>query len=539
MRFRSRLLLYFLLISMFAVLVPGILQYQQGSQLIREAFGNQALQIAQLTVENIERFQLERLATSALAVESGKMDVEQATGDSLFRYIRQQLNRIRLQSGVRYIYLLTRTPDQRLVYVVDAGAGDTFDQSESLPGQVESQNYKLAHQAFDTGEPMAGEYTDDRNWGSNITAYVPVASGRNQIPLLIAVDLQGDVLKQMLAQQRNVVVWSAVVVGTIVLFLTWYIANAVSKPLHQLVQACRRIASGNWQLQAFDSRTVSAEFRELNESFRAMVGEVRYREIETRNQQLETQQVHLGQVMADLEMVKEGVQRGSRFLKHALLHDLGLMTIFAEKIESGLSADADPELLADLRVIQQKQQRLNGLIERLDLMTSEIILRPEPFEFEPWLRTLLAGKQPLLEQKQILVQLRGPEGMMVMADASHLSEVIYNLIQNAVDAMNGEVRELRIQWEGDAHGLLWLKVSDSGIGVPADQIGQIKELFFTTKQGGNHFGMGLYYCEQVMHAHQGLIVVDSEPGNGTTVTLYFPSWGEGGQLDDSDLFGGR
>jgi signal transduction histidine kinase len=100
-----------------------------------------------------------------------------------------------------------------------------------------------------------------------------------------------------------------------------------------------------------------------------------------------------------------------------------------------------------------------------------------------------------------------------------LDQVWINLITNAVHAMNnkGELR-IRVYQEQD-----YIKVSfsDTGPGIPQEILPRIFEPFFTTKPQGEGTGLGLHICKQIIDKHQGLISVESEPGN-TTFTVSLP-----------------
>ena len=65
-----------------------------------------------------------------------------------------------------------------------------------------------------------------------------------------------------------------------------------------------------------------------------------------------------------------------------------------------------------------------------------------------------------------------------------------------------------------------IKVSDTGKGIPEEDVNHIFTLFFTTKHGG--MGLGLAYCKRAVEAHGGSIVVESEVGVGTTFTVRLP-----------------
>ncbi|HOT30216.1 MAG TPA: PAS domain S-box protein [Candidatus Ozemobacteraceae bacterium] len=118
-------------------------------------------------------------------------------------------------------------------------------------------------------------------------------------------------------------------------------------------------------------------------------------------------------------------------------------------------------------------------------------------------------------------------------DENQVGQVISNIVINAQQAMprggrivitagnmhlkSGEVPSL------GAGKYVRVSIADSGVGIPGDLLGRIFDPFFSTKQLGN--GLGLSICYSIMRKHDGLILVESEQGKGSTFHLYFPASG--------------
>ncbi len=122
----------------------------------------------------------------------------------------------------------------------------------------------------------------------------------------------------------------------------------------------------------------------------------------------------------------------------------------------------------------------------------------------------------------VTVDLRlGAPDVVVLAIPQELNQAIGNVVQNAVDAMEGKTGTVLV--ESGVTGDMWhLRVRDQGSGIPKDVRSRIFTPFFTTKPVGNGMGMGLPITQQVMKDHGGSVDVESTVGEGTTVTLRLP-----------------
>ena len=105
--------------------------------------------------------------------------------------------------------------------------------------------------------------------------------------------------------------------------------------------------------------------------------------------------------------------------------------------------------------------------------------------------------------------------------ACDITQVVLNLVKNALDAMPGGGKlllttELR-------EGAIVLAVTDNGTGMPEHVKKRIFDPFFTTKEPGKGTGLGLAICHDMVEKHQGTIDVQSEPGKGTTFTVKLPA----------------
>jgi signal transduction histidine kinase/NAD-dependent dihydropyrimidine dehydrogenase PreA subunit len=115
----------------------------------------------------------------------------------------------------------------------------------------------------------------------------------------------------------------------------------------------------------------------------------------------------------------------------------------------------------------------------------------------------------------------------VMLDEAQIKQMLVNLVQNGIDAINktgGEVKiAARLSKQPDE---VEIKVSDNGCGIPRENIPKLFTPFFTTKELGKGTGLGLAIAYGVVKMHRGDITAESEVGKGTVVTVCLPIKGE-------------
>jgi len=103
---------------------------------------------------------------------------------------------------------------------------------------------------------------------------------------------------------------------------------------------------------------------------------------------------------------------------------------------------------------------------------------------------------------------------------SQINQIFLNLLTNAADAIE-ETGEIVIQTAADDRRVR-ISISDTGSGIPEDLMSKIRDPFFTTKEVGKGTGLGLSIVEQIVSSHGGELLIESETGKGTTVTIVLP-----------------
>jgi signal transduction histidine kinase len=191
--------------------------------------------------------------------------------------------------------------------------------------------------------------------------------------------------------------------------------------------------------------------------------------------------------------------------------------------------DADPAFRDKaLNKIMENAGRAASLAERvLDFSRGPDDDRG-PVELIVLVREALAclGRDPAKDN--VAVQLDVPDGLSVHGDRGQLLQVLVNILLNALQAMRGRRGELRIAATTQPGGRnAVLAISDTGMGIPPENIDRIFQPFFTTRTGGPEgtrgTGLGLSVCRDIVAEHGGQIRAESTPGEGSKFTLILPT----------------
>jgi nitrogen-specific signal transduction histidine kinase len=221
-------------------------------------------------------------------------------------------------------------------------------------------------------------------------------------------------------------------------------------------------------------------------------------------------------------------------LAGVMAHDFNnLLTAVLSRSELALRAvDHDRERLVKMIVgVRDAAQRGAGMTGRLLSFAGRQFLDPARVELKPLLADLAEALAPELPADiQLLVDAQ-PRLAMVEADPKALRERLLDLALNARDAMpdGGRLtiaaRNVSLHGEGaglfGAHVLITL--ADTGQGMSTEVRERAVEPFFTTKDGGTGTGLGLSQAYGFARQSHGALSIASEPGRGTTISLYLPA----------------
>ncbi len=191
-----------------------------------------------------------------------------------------------------------------------------------------------------------------------------------------------------------------------------------------------------------------------------------------------------------------------------------------------LNFAAENNAAAAVRKLQQFLEVAKGEINRLDYIVTQFLqairpaaLRLKMVSLNHVVEKTLELLRPEIENRGVTVKTRLARNLTAtLADEVQLQQVLVNLVKNAVQAMT--TRGTLTLQTGETGDDVWVGVSDTGGGIPPEQINRIFEPFYTTKARGS--GLGLMIVQRIVRAHNGRIELESNVGRGTTFRIWLP-----------------
>lgn len=209
---------------------------------------------------------------------------------------------------------------------------------------------------------------------------------------------------------------------------------------------------------------------------------------------------------------------------HELGNPLNSLNIHLQLIERKLkrlqASSAEVEKLTDsIEICRGEVNRLDGIISNF-LQA----IKPQQPDLErvnliDVLDEVLQFQQNEMADREVTVEAESvPDLPIVMADRNQLKQVFFNVIKNALEAMEpgGHLR-VRTRFDDDS---VYLMFGDTGSGIKQEDLLRLFEPYHTTKPEGS--GLGLMIVQRIMREHGGQVGVESKRGVGTVVTLEFP-----------------
>ncbi|GKS57920.1 hypothetical protein YTPLAS18_14470 [Nitrospira sp.] len=186
-------------------------------------------------------------------------------------------------------------------------------------------------------------------------------------------------------------------------------------------------------------------------------------------------------------------------------------------------AESDPQR-AEVDIVLREVKRLDRIVNQIVEFARPRGLMPQDFAMEQLVGEVLSLLDVPIRQRHIVIDCQfHPTLSSIYADRDQIKQVLLNVVQNAVEAMEkgGKLRIVARNFMRDFKPGLLVEVVDQGKGIAPEDLSHVFEPFFTKgKVRGS--GLGLAISQNLIEAHQGYIQTASQPGIGTTMTIWLP-----------------
>jgi signal transduction histidine kinase/DNA-binding response OmpR family regulator len=306
------------------------------------------------------------------------------------------------------------------------------------------------------------------------------------------------------------------------------LASRITRPVQELTEGAKDIANGHFDRRlAIDSP--EDELRVLAEAFNHMTGRLK-----ENVEQLEESNVKLGaanEELKELDRLKSDLLANvSHELRTPLTAIKGYTDYILERKLGPISEKQEKGLIVVQRNLDRLSKSINALLDFSRMDVGRISLNILPFLLGPLVEQIHTSLRSELEKKRLSFRadLEG-ELPAIIADREKVSAVLENLIINAIKFTpeGGSIAVSAARRPGAARPSVEVRVSDTGVGIPPDQIGRVFNRFHqvdgssTRRFGG--VGLGLAIVKGILEAHGATIEVESQPGHGTAFRFVLPA----------------
>jgi len=305
----------------------------------------------------------------------------------------------------------------------------------------------------------------------------------------------------------------------------------ITKPILRLVNATKSVGSGDYSYRVKNIGG-SNEIAELISSFNKMLQNIQFTH--------EDNVKFLEQAKRFNEILEEKIEEATRDIKemqNELIKSERLATIgeiatkIAHEIKNPLSGISIAlELMKNKTSDDDQRQRVSEILSevgRLDRIIKDMLQIAKPAELylqnispNEIVEKAIALVSPKADERKIKIDKNLNCRDYLYLDPEKIEQVIINLLLNGIDSIDGTGGKITVETE-ILRNELYIKVSDSGCGIPEVDIEKLFHPFYSTKRNGT--GLGLAISKRIMESHKGRIDVSSEVGKGSIFTLVIPN----------------
>jgi len=371
--------------------------------------------------------------------------------------------------------------------------------------QVSEEVYK---RVYEEGQTWVGQAFVVAAW--YISGYSPLRDVDGHILGMLYVGVLKEKFDEALRTTTLLFLLVIVVTVLVALAFALYLINATTKPVKRIIAATADVARGNYRPIEVLPRD-DGDARKIATGFNAMVAAIEERDRKIQDQAERT--ILKSEKLASLGRLASGIA-------HEINNPLTGVLTFSSLLLGDLAGTKYEE---DVKVIRDETLRCRKIVRGiLDFARENEPQKTAADLNEVIDETLAIFEKNVTFHNVAIVRAFAPDLPPVQLDISQFKQVISNLAVNAADAMPKGGRLTLTTSLDRAAGRVDVRVADTGVGIPAENLSRLFEPFFTTKDRGKGTGLGLAVSYGIIKRHNGTIDVRSKPGEGTEFTIRLP-----------------
>ncbi len=334
-----------------------------------------------------------------------------------------------------------------------------------------------------------------------ITQYEPLRDHAGNVVGILYVGTLQSTFQALVDNFQKQVILIALVCIVLTGVIAVPIARLITRPISSLVEANRQLAQGNMAVQV--QAAGEGELAILGRSFNIMVNKL----------QATQQELLQKEKLASMGQLAAGIA-------HEINNPLGTIMLFSDVMYK--EADEDDPRREDLNMIISETKRCQLIVANLLNFARQQDVLAQQTDVHLLMDQTIKGfeQQPTFNDIEV-IRKYSLDLPIIQADPDQLQQVFINLITNAAEAMEGG-GTLIISTRTIDHKSIEIKFTDTGSGIPRDDLHKIFTPFYTTKVLGKGTGLGLSIVYGIIKMHRGQIAVQSKIWEGTTFTITLP-----------------
>ena len=352
--------------------------------------------------------------------------------------------------------------------------------------------------------------------------------------ILGVIDVQMSLasVDEIINKNKNYLIYHSVLITLIIsVFSGVFIWIMVHKKAQVLIKGTKELAKGNYDYRI--NLKSSDELGDLSNHFNVMADNLKKAldEIKALNENLnikvkeKTQQ--LKEIYSHVNQIERIASLGklSATVAHELNNPLeGILTyskLIIKKLNNNVNDEDKKKIIQYLELIASESERCGNIVKNLLLFSRSGETNIAPND----LISILERSLMLINHHLQLHNIQLDKDFCCRylefdCDKNQIQQALVAILINAIEAMpEGGTLTVKVNCENN---FVYIRITDTGVGIPQENINKIFEPFFSTKAGGKGTGLGLSVVYGIVKQHQGKIEVQSEVNKGTTVTLIFP-----------------